>query len=269
MGDPVRDIESAFVAQWSLFGRWPGGELHDDGGLVWFETPIRKPPYNGVIRTRIPEEDDPDGAIAHVIDRYRRRGVDFMWIDHPTARPTDLGERLAGHGLTRVEMITGMTLSLDDWEPPPPPEAVVFEEVTAGPGLEDYTRLTLEYWEIEDKDQRELVGRIHNHWNPRRAPGDRFLARLGGRPVGKAYLSRAGPEGVASIYGMSVLPEARRRGIAQGLTAHLLKRAKERGFDRVVLHSTEMAVPLYANAGFEPKCSIDVYATGSLWSGEH
>jgi hypothetical protein len=37
----------------------------------------------------------------------------------------------------------------------------------------------------------------------------------------------------------------------------------------MVLHSTEMAIGVYARAGFEPCGHLDVYATAPLWSGDH
>jgi ribosomal protein S18 acetylase RimI-like enzyme len=97
----------------------------------------------------------------------------------------------------------------------------------------------------------------------------RYLGVADGEAVGKAYLSVAGPSGVASIYGMFVPPEARGRGVAGGLTTTMLRRAKERGLRRAVLHSTDMAVGVYRRAGFVERCTITVFATGSLWSDEH
>ena len=64
--------------------------------------------------------------------------------------------------------------------------------------------------------------------------------------------------------------EGPRQGVAQGLTATLLRRAQELGCHRVVLRSSEMAVGLYRRAGFVERCSLTVYATTRLWScGEH
>jgi hypothetical protein len=36
----IADNEQALVAHWSQLGRWPPGELHDENGLLWFQTPI-------------------------------------------------------------------------------------------------------------------------------------------------------------------------------------------------------------------------------------
>ena len=263
----VEDIEAALVLQWSHFGRWPRGRLYEDD-LVRFETPIPHLPYNGVIRTRLPDSMSADNRIAEVTDSYRRRDVQVFWLDHPSATPANLGARLRANGLRAVETMHGMSLELASWTAPPTIGGVVIEEVLDDKALAAYTALTLRYWEIPDA-QADLVVELHRYWGPSRAPGTRFVARLEGDPVGKAYVLLDHPPGVASIYGMSVIPEARGRGVARALTAALVNRADEAGSRLVVLHSTDMAHELYRKAGFHHQCQIPVYATAPLWSDPH
>ena len=259
----IDEIEEAFVAQWSHFGRWPSGKLHERGGLVWTETPMRSLPYNGVIRTRL-DEASAEAAIDDVIGRYRERGVNFMWIAHPTASPGDLGKRLESRGLTLVEVATCMSLELDGWTGPSPTAEV--REVQNDDDLERYAEIIMKYWEVPADDQPH-VREMNRYWSGERAPGARFLAFLeDGEPVGKGYLSLAGPPGVAAIFGMSVVPTARGKGVASAMTAAMLNRACDEGCRRVVLHSSEMAVSLYRRAGFMERCRFEVYATGPLWS---
>jgi GNAT superfamily N-acetyltransferase len=258
----VRDIEEALFAHWSLFGRPPTGALHDADGLLWFETPITRLPYNGVIRTRLGDGAAADAAIAAAVERFRARGVEFLWFDHPSATPSDLGERLAAHGLRPAERIACMALDLRGLEPPAPTPGVVFREVLDDADVEAYSGLTIRYWEIPEREQH-LVGALHRAWG---TPGIRYLAELDGAPVGKGYLSLAGPAGVAALFGMSVRPEARRRGVAAGLTATLLRRAIAEGCTRAVLHSTAMAAGVYRRAGFVEQCPLTIYATTPLWS---
>jgi ribosomal protein S18 acetylase RimI-like enzyme len=71
---------------------------------------------------------------------------------------------------------------------------------------------------------------------------------------------------VAAIYGMSVTPEARGKGVASTLTEVLLDRAESLGCRRVVLHSSEMAVGMYERAGFTRQCEMPVYANAALWA---
>jgi GNAT superfamily N-acetyltransferase len=266
----IGDIEDAFVAQWSQFGRWPNGALHERDGLLWFETPIKHMPYNGVIRCRLDGDGaNADAALATMSERFRERGVECFWFLDPNATPSDLGDRLVAHGPRPVERVIGMSLELAGWnDASPPPQDVAIEEVVDDAGLDTYTALTLEYWEIPD-EERELVRELHRYWGPARAPGYRYIALADGEPVGKAYLSLAGPPGVGAIYGMSVVPAARGRGVAGAMTTTIVRRAQEAGCIRMVLHSAEMAVAVYSRVGFEERCEIMVYGTAPLWSGEH
>ena len=68
---------------------------------------------------------------------------------------------------------------------------------------------------------------------------------------------------------MSVVPEARGRGVAGTITTAMLNRAKEEGCTRAILHSSEAAVGVYRRAGFIERCELEVYATKSLWSQGH
>jgi ribosomal protein S18 acetylase RimI-like enzyme len=201
-----------------------------------------------------------------VVERFRARGVQFFWLVHPSVHPADLSDRLAAQGLHAVDNATGMSLELAHWEGTEPAAGVVYREVLDAADLQAYQELTVGYWEVTDQRDVVLVGEFQRELGPDRAPGHRYLALVDGVPVGKGYLSLAGPPGVAAIYGMSVRPEARGRGIAGGLTTMLLTRAKEVGSRRVVLHSTEMAVGVYRRSGFVERCRFTVFATAPLWS---
>jgi ribosomal protein S18 acetylase RimI-like enzyme len=261
----ITDIEEAFAAHWSLFGRWPKGQLHDEQGVLWFETPIAHLPYNGVIRTNI--EDDADAPIADTIARFQRRGVHFFWLAHPSAQPPDLSDRLTAAGVPVVETATGMSLELDGWEAPAPPEGVTYREVLDEDDLLAYHRLTAAYWELPDADAA-AVEELQRALGPGLVPGHRYLALVDGSPVGKGYVSLAGPPGVGALFAMSVLPAARGRGIAGGLTALLVERAKGAGCRRVVLHSSDMAQGVYLRAGFVEQCRLPFHATTAVWSHE-
>jgi ribosomal protein S18 acetylase RimI-like enzyme len=260
----VRQIEDAFVAHWSLLGRWPGARLLAGDGVVRFETPMRKLPYNGVIRTAIGQ--DAERVVARVADAYAERGSEFFWLVHPSAAPADLADRLADAGLTAVERATGMSLELDGWDDAAADTGATFAEVVDDSGRRAYEEIMMTYWELDERDRADVL-RL-SRWFGSLATGRPWLAFLDGEAVGKGYLSLAGPPGVAAIYGMSVRPEARGRGIAGALTATLVRRAKELGCRRIVLHASDMAAGVYRRAGFVARCTLDFYATAPIWSGE-
>jgi GNAT superfamily N-acetyltransferase len=261
----VQEIEEALVGHWSHFGRWPRGALVEERGTLRYETPIAQLPYNGVIRTRI--VGDPDSVIESVLAGFARRDVSCAWWHHPTASPPDLGERLAARGLELVEEAVGMSLDLRD-RPRQRVEqnGVRYLEVLDEGLLRHYSELIFRYWEVDERSH-SLVEEANAYWDPGRTPVTRWVALdETGNAIGKALLSRAAPPGVAAIYGMSVTPEARGRGVASALTGILLERAERLGCERVVLHSSEMAIGVYERAGFVRKCELPVYANATLWA---
>lgn len=268
-GRSLDDSELAFVAIWSRFcGSWSRGELHERDGLTWFGTPIRHLPYNGVIRTRMNTLDE--ALISEVLAGYRDRGAQCFWALHTLSTPRSVPEALLAQGLAKVESMTCMALDLPRRADTSAPAAgVVVDEVQDEAGLRAYTDLTLGYWEVPDEDA-SLVAQLHRDYGPRPDFGVRYLARVEGEVVGKGFLCLdAGAPGLGAIYGMSVRPQARGRGVAGALTTTMLGRAGEEGHRRMVLHSSEMAVGVYARAGFAPCGTLDVYATAPLWSNEH
>ena len=261
----TEDCEAALAAHWAQLGRLPGGTLREDDELVWFQTPVRRLPYNGVVRTRLADVDA-DAVITKVLAVMRARGAELWWALHPSATPHDLGERLAAAGMQAVERMNYMTLDLEGWTPPPPKDArLSTAPVTDPDGERAYTELTFLYWEVPPAE-REAVAALHAAIRPTDIPGQRFLARLDGRPVAKAYLSWPGPPGVASLYGMSVHPDARGLGAAVALTAAMMEHARRIGCHRVVLHATDMAVGVYERVGFTRCGTGTAYATAPIWS---
>lgn len=269
MSEPPRstvdEIEEALVGHWSHFGRWIRGALVEDGGSLRYETPITELPYNGVIRTRI--EGDVDAVIERVLASFAMREVACLWWHHPSATPADLGERLTAHGLRLVEEAVGMSLELRlRARVEAADSAVVYAEVLTDELTQSYAELIFDYWEVPLKS-RALVGELNRYWTPGRAQIHRWVALdESGRPIGKALLSLAAPEHVAAIYGMSVRPEARGKGVASTLTEILLDRAESVGCERVVLHASEMAIGVYERAGFVRRCAMPVYANAPLWT---
>ena len=92
-GRVVRGLERNLWEMWCRFGRGDGCALHEEADAIWFDTPIPTLPYNAVLR--FAAEGDVDRRIDALFDHYRKRGVPFMWVLHPTAQPADLDERCA------------------------------------------------------------------------------------------------------------------------------------------------------------------------------
>jgi ribosomal protein S18 acetylase RimI-like enzyme len=265
VSDEVAEIEEALIGHWSHFGRWPKGALVEEAGTVRYETPIPQLPYNGVIRTWIYER--PAEVVDDVLSSFRERQVSCLWWDHPTAEPGNLGVLLTASGLRAVEHVAGMSVELETVVGAmPETEGVRYIEVLDDDAMRRYSDLIVGYWEVPE-GSRELVQEVNRFWGPGTASLHRWIAVTDhGEAIGKVLLSLSAPPGIAAIYGMSVRPQARGRGVASALTEVALSRAKELNCRRVVLHSSEMAVSVYERSGFTKRCDLTVYANSPLWA---
>jgi putative acetyltransferase len=81
----ARLVEENLWATWSNFGRAPGCSLHDEGDLLWFETPIPFHPSNTILEFQV--ERDVDRRIDELLRHLATRGVPVLWIVHPSGRP--------------------------------------------------------------------------------------------------------------------------------------------------------------------------------------
>ncbi len=108
--------------------------------------------------------------------------------------------------------------------------------------------------------ERIMIGA--NAWRDlvRRAdPGtiSAYLAWLDGKPVATSMVIFGG--GVAGIYAVSTVPEARRKGIGAQVTLRPLLDARAKGYKVGILQSSEMGLGVYRSLGFKEYCRISSY----------
>jgi GNAT superfamily N-acetyltransferase len=99
-------------------------------------------------------------------------------------------------------------------------------------------------------------------------PGAAWLvARDGGRALGCAGLRGLAP-GIGEVKRMFVTGAARRRGLGRTLLGELERLAREAGYERVRLYTTEVLVEaraLYADAGYRPVGLVATDGRVDLW----
>jgi GNAT superfamily N-acetyltransferase len=261
--DPVAVLEANFWSMWSLFGGARGCELHEEAGLLSFDTPIASLPYNGVLRFAA----DGDAADADVDERidalfahYRARRVSFFWVLHPSARPADLEARLRARGFEEAEVCPGMLADVDALPPPAAlPDGLALREVRSDRDEALLLELVAWRWGVPADAQAHLgdfctFAAIGAAGSPTRA----WIATLNGAPVAKAVTHRAG--GAVGLYGVATKPEARGLGVARALCAEALRASADGDHRTLILHSTPMACSLYRAMGFREVAPFRVYA---------
>ena len=256
--DVCRGLEENLWSLWSRFGRGEGCCLHDEHGAVWFDTPIPTLPYNAVIC--FSAEHDVDRRIDALFAHYRRRGVPFLWIVHPSARPFDLPERLRARGMEEAEICPGMAMNLDDLPAQRAlPDGIEISEVNDETGAGRLLELVGWRWAVPQEALPVLAGVTRAFGVG--VPGSSvrsWLAWRGGVPVAKALLHLAA--GVAGLYGVVTRPEARGLGLARSLTIHAFSVARREGYATGVLHSTPMARGLYEKIGCRAYADFRIFA---------
>lgn len=249
-------LDANFAALIRWYAERPGGEIHDDGDLVRCSTGLGFRSINGVVGIDL----DPGTAeerIAEVRDWFAGRGVPWRWLVGPTTRPLDLGERLVRAGFELVSDGAGMALDLAGFEPEPLPASVEIETVDDLAGLDAWGELQRRALTLDDGRMRAWRD-AHDRALSADVPLRDWIARLDGVPVAAAALFDSA--GVAGIYNVATVPEARNRGIGRFITAAALAEGVARGHRVAVLGASEMGYPVYRRLRFREVSRLRSYA---------
>lgn len=251
-------IEGNLIECFLNFGRVPQAELHENDGALWFSTGLPAAPYNVVLRTQW--ADDIDARVGRMLAYYQQRQTPLAWFVTPFTQPASLTHHLATHGLAVAEKLTGMAVNLDTLPAPAlrSPD-ITIQRVSDEAAMRTFVKLLMHRWQLSPALSDTLYA-----WHSAIAfrpdsPGHYWLAFHNHVPVAKAFLYLGA--GVAGIYGVYTLPEARGLGIARAMTLTAYRAARALGCRIGVLDSTEVAVNLYRQIGFVEQCPIHIYAS--------
>ena len=213
--------EDARGARGAALERFPGG-----AAAVFPHEPERTFFNNALLERDLTSLERQD-ALDALEAAYAAAGVDryAAWV-HESDRPmqTDLERR--GYRFDTTTRAMGMALADARLEPP--------QIDLAPPDWHEHLRVN------------ELPTDFLARADP--AAYRVAIARLDGESVATAIAFQL--DGDCGIYNVGTLEHARRRGLASGVTAELLRYALERGCTTASLQATPMAERLYATLGF-------------------
>lgn len=253
--------ENAFESARLLVLAWPSGEVHDDLDMLWTITDIPYPLFNAVLRARL-EPRQIDAAIERAKARCAARGLPMGWRVGPTTRPANLGGFLTEHGFVYEGSVPGMAAHLGRLDPAGATHpGLSIERVRDAGTAELWGRIVADVFGIPGFVLEAMLAIIHALGFDDDVPMWYYLGRWHGDAVAASSLLLAA--GVAGIYNVGTLPEARRRGIGAAMTLAPLLEARELGYRIGVLHSSPMGYNVYRSLGFEELCRAARY----LWMG--
>jgi GNAT superfamily N-acetyltransferase len=178
----------------------------------------------------------------------------MMWMVTPSSRPAYLGPRLEEHGLVLHAAMPGMARDLTTL---PPTGAVLpgvsIDEVRDAAMLADWSRVGSRGSGLPD-DALDVFAELgHGEGTPIR----HFVAYREGEAVATSTLYMGA--GVAGIYCVAVVPEARRQGFGAAITLAALVCGRELGCRIATLQASPMGAPVYRRLGFEEHGSFSMY----------
>ncbi len=245
-----------------MFDNAGGVEFVREGGGAGFMTGIQFPLFNGVTETILSEEEA-DLMNARVMGRFKEKKMPMIWSITPLSRPKDLGQRLKAYGLQHAVDSPSMAVDIEDL-----PEIIEaqdgfsIERVADSAALQTWCDILGTIFRFPAFVGEALFNFMAVLGHEPEAAVRNYIGRADGKAVAVSTLLMSG--GVAGIYNVGTIAEARRRGFGRALTLMPLLEARDSGYRIGVLQSTEMGRSLYSRLGFKEYCTFSRY----LWLPE-
>jgi GNAT superfamily N-acetyltransferase len=250
--DVLHAIRGNWIEYYTQLGQAPGAELSEGPHLSWTLTGIPDPFLNVVFRTNLPP-DDPASVVDEALAHFRVKGISTLsWL----GPAPDVGPHLLSRGLTFSEGGRGMAADLATVPaslPTVPGMAIVAVEDRAGfQSWIHVMRIGFGTPEAAEPDLLQVFATIGS--GPHMLT---YLALMDGQPVATSQVLLAA--GVAGIYQVTCLPEARGRGIGTAVTLAPLLEARRRGYAIAILQASDLGFPVYRRLGFRDYGRLNEY----------
>lgn len=206
------------------------------------------PAYQGVTNFNVPEEAW-DEKIEEAISWFKDCSLPFMWMSTPDQKP-ELGEKLIKYGVQSTGPGAGMAI---DTEKLPStytnPEGLEIRRAETPDDVDQYFDIWCKAYPMP-KSLAETFCSATKTIDY--TSGDRANFLVGyynGEPVATSMIFLGG--GVAGLWWVTTMPEARGKRIGTAMTVQPLILAKEKGYRMAILHSSDMGRPIYTKLGFQ------------------
>jgi len=171
--------------------------------------------WNGIVYSRFSSEEAEE-VIDHEIHYFNKLQRSFEWKVYSHDEPSDLLVRLRRRGFKIGEEEALMVLGLDALPPAllaPAPESISVRPVTDEQGIQDFLYLESAIWGELRTTREFLISSLHDRMQCDLA----FIAHSSEKPVGFGRVTATLDSQFAGLWGGSVLPEFRGRGVYRAL----------------------------------------------------
>lgn len=247
---------SNFYAFFELLERSPHVDFLRRPPLIGWRTAILHPLFQGVlVNGTAPGEEE--RLVREVRDSFAAKGIPgFLWWFGPGVDQTPWEAALRHHGFTSDDDPPAMAVALDELVEPPLPARLRIERVTDPTALQVWNQTFGTGYELPPAMTAHFGDLISDIGFDRELR--HYLAYQNETPVAAASLWLAA--GVAGIYNVATIPEARGQGIGSAITVAPLQEARALGYRAAILQSSQMGFSVYQRLGFRFLCGMEHYA---------
>jgi ribosomal protein S18 acetylase RimI-like enzyme len=186
-----------------------GAELLEIDGLLLALANVSDPPVNSVLV--VSEPSDPAAALSSAEQAFRERDRPFG-LDVAVGRHPSVDRAIREAGFTRLFAWPGMAVGIGELPAPPIPDGIRVEPVADERGAAAIAHVE----QVGFGSEREIAERFYAAGSYGVEGARSFVAWDGDEPVGMAAAHWYA--GAVGIFGVAVVPAARRRGIATALS---------------------------------------------------
>jgi ribosomal protein S18 acetylase RimI-like enzyme len=261
-----KSVKSAIKANWEAYhyclAQSPSVELSIGRYLTWLMTDLPDHFMNLVVCNQLPSEGA-DDLIENALAHFRSLNIrKLSWLTNAEMSPSRINKLLLAHGLEfrdsfATEMAVDLSLVSDDLPTHPDLKIVPVDDEGT---LKEWIHVASVGFRIGEKFEMVwydfFVGTVLD------MRFQTYLALSDGKPVGTSQLFLS--EGVAGIYNVTCIPEARGQGIGSAVTLAPLLEARQMGYQIGVLQASQKGYNVYRRLGFQDFGKLSIY----LWEND-
>jgi ribosomal protein S18 acetylase RimI-like enzyme len=256
-------VEENLFALFRAMATMPSSEIVESERLSYHLTFPDAPMFKGIWRARL-SADEVDNAIEQAIAWFRAKGAPFaVWWFNQNPQPANLFERLKAHGFELDYDAPGMAIDLDALDE----SLLLSDELTIVTALDDKT---LQDWVTVLCASYNMPVSAAQAWtevtqafDAENAPWRLYVGYWNGQSVATNLLFNGA--GVAGLYCVGTIPEARGKGFGTAITLKPLLDARAEGYRYGVLFASEEGLPMYSRLGFH---LVDIQIGRYMWHNE-
>lgn len=239
--DLAARADANYFHSWRVInGAAGGGEVLERDGLLITSSTLPVAWLNLAFVTR--PLADPDAAIAEATAFFDARNLPFVVRIREGVDAAAEGACEA-HGLPFSDIVPGLALAPIAQVPAPPGHLEIRAAADAA-GMQEHRNMVAAAFGFPIALANKLL-----RPDLMDVAGCEFYAGyVDGKPVASSALIAS--DGVAGVYNVGCVPDARKQGLGEAMTWHAVRRGRELGCDIASLQASAMGRPIYERMGF-------------------